>query len=289
MTAQPITSPVPSPVDSIEAEQSDTEVTIRIESRRWRIRGLERNTTTGVMKINLMVFNDQNARFHVDTLDLYHSRSRRVYLKESSEETAIPESELRSDLGRVLLKLEELQEQQRIQGKIAAKPIEISDAERSEAMEFLTSDNPLDRVLTDLDACGIVGERIGKLVGYLTATSRLLDKPLGMIIQSSSAAGKTSLARSDPCCGSCPPEQQFSCSGHDRARVFTMLDNRESSKHKILSIAEEEGARNASLSALKLSAKRRYSCRSPRPVKEIGNRSDHDRAKRSRRPGGDSS
>ena len=42
-------------------------------------------------------------------------------------------------------------------------------------------------------ACGIAGERINVLVGYLGAVSRLLDRPLAIIIQSSTAAGKTTL------------------------------------------------------------------------------------------------
>ena len=40
---------------------------------------------------------------------------------------------------------------------------------------------------------GIVGERSNTLVGYLAAISRKLDRPLALVIQSSTAAGKTSL------------------------------------------------------------------------------------------------
>ncbi|MCO8124101.1 hypothetical protein NHH03_20320 [Stieleria sp. TO1_6] len=239
---KPQASPTPAPTDDIEVSQSETEVTLRIESRRWRVRGLERNTTTGVMKINLMIFNERNERFHVDTLDLYHSRSRRVYLKESSEETAISENELRSDLGRVLLKLEQLQEEQRNNGKAETKPVELSDAERSEAMELLKDENLLDRILSDFDACGIVGERTGKLAGYLAATSRLLDKPLGLVIQSSSAAGKSSLA--EAVLRFMPPEERFSCSAMTSQSLYYL--GNENLKHKILSVAEEEGVRDAS-------------------------------------------
>ena len=243
VTAQPVTtSPLPKPAKDFEVEQSETEVTLRLESRRWRIRGLERNTTSGVLKINLLIFNEQNERFHVDTLDLYHSRSRRVFLKETSEETGLSENELRSDLGRVLLKLEELQEEQRVNGKAEAKPVEISEAERSEAMELLQSENLLDRVLSDFDACGIVGERTGKLAGYLAVTSRLLDKPLGLVIQSSSAAGKSSLA--DAVLRFMPPEEQFACSAMTSQSLYYL--GNENLKHKILSIAEEEGVRDAS-------------------------------------------
>ena len=243
---QPTASPVPAPIDDIEVEQSETEITIHIENRRWRIRGLERNTTSGFLKINLMILNERNQRFHVDTLDLYHSRSRRVYLRESSEETALSESELRSDLGRVLLKLEELQEQQIVKssGKSEAKPIELSDEERSQAMELLQSEIPnlFDRILDDFDACGIVGERTGKLVGYLAATSRLLDKPLGLVIQSSSAAGKSSLA--DAVLRFMPTEERFACSAMTSQSLYYL--GSENLQHKILSIAEEEGVRDAS-------------------------------------------
>ena len=187
-------SPTPAIIDDVQVERSETEVTLTIESRRWRIRSLERNTTIGVLKVNVMVFNDRNDRFHVDTLDLYHARSRRVFLKEAGEEIAVNEHELRSDLGRVLLKLEQLQQDLLKKGKPTAPKVEITDVERSEAMGLLKDERLLDRILDDFDACGIVGERIGKLTGYLAATSRLLPKPLGVVIQSSSAAGKTSLS-----------------------------------------------------------------------------------------------
>ncbi|MBN2258903.1 MAG: hypothetical protein JW704_14010, partial [Anaerolineaceae bacterium] len=39
----------------------------------------------------------------------------------------------------------------------------------------------------------MVGEATNKLIGYLACVSRNLTRPLGIIIQSSSAAGKTYL------------------------------------------------------------------------------------------------
>ena len=39
----------------------------------------------------------------------------------------------------------------------------------------------------------MVGEETNKLVGYIAAVSRKLDEPLAVIIQSSTAAGKSSL------------------------------------------------------------------------------------------------
>jgi len=243
----PTASPTPAPLAEIDIEQSDTETIFRIESRRWRVRGLERNTTPGVMRINLMVYNERNDRFHVDTLDLYHARARRVFLKESSEETAMAEHDLRADLGRVLLQLEQLQHEQQTRDKNEAQAVQLTDEQRREAMQLLTDDRLLERILDDFDACGIVGERIGKLTGYLAATSRLLAKPLGVIIQSSSAAGKTSLL--EAILAFMPPEAQFACSAMTGRSLYYagQLDLR----HKILSVAEEQGARDASY-ALKL-------------------------------------
>jgi DNA primase len=40
------------------------------DARRWRVRGLPKNLAVGVLKVNVMVSND-DGRFHVDTLDLY--------------------------------------------------------------------------------------------------------------------------------------------------------------------------------------------------------------------------
>jgi DNA primase len=238
--AIPSATPVPVPLDDIDVSHSETEVTLHVESRRWRVRGLDRNTTNGVMRVNLLVFNDRNERFHVDSLDLYHSRSRRVYLKEASEETAISEFDLRSDLGRVLLKLEQIQAEQRANRKAEKQPVEINDAQRDRAMDLLKDEHLLDRILRDFESCGIVGERAGKLAGYLAVTSRLLDKPLGLIIQSPSAAGKSTLA--DSILKFMPPEEQFACSAMTSQSLYYLGE--QNLKHKILSVAEEEGMRN---------------------------------------------
>ena len=60
-----------------------------------------------------------------------------------------------------------------------------------------------------------MGEETNKLVGYLAAVSRKLDKPLGVVIQSSSAAGKTSLM--DAVLAFMPDEETRQVLGDDRA------------------------------------------------------------------------
>ena len=88
----------------------------------------------------------------------------------------------------------------------------------------------------------LVGERTGKLVGYLAATSRLLDKPLGLIIQS--AAPPVRAHWPMPSWASCPRKQRLSCSAMTSQSLYYL--GNQNLKHKILSVAEEEGVREAS-------------------------------------------
>jgi hypothetical protein len=113
--------------------------------------------------------------------------------------------------------------------------------------ELLKSADLLGRILTDFEACGIVGEKTNKLVGYLAAVSRKLDAPLAVVIQSSSAAGKSSLM--DACLAMMPEEERVKYSAMTGQSLFYM--GQTNLKHKILAIVEEEGASRASY-ALKL-------------------------------------
>ena len=107
--------------------------------------------------------------------------------------------------------------------------------EKEEALRLLRNPKLLDRIVADFD---VVGETTNKLVGYLAAVSRKLDQPLAIIIQSSSAAGKTSLM--DAILSFVPPEDQVKYSAMTGQSLFYMGET--DLKHKILAIVEEEGA-----------------------------------------------
>jgi mevalonate kinase len=114
-------------------------------------------------------------------------------------------------------------------------------------LELLKAPDLMQRLLDDFETCGVVGEESNKLVGYLAAVSRKLDKPLAVIIQSSSAAGKSSLM--DAVLNLMPEEERVHYSAMTGQSLFYMGET--NLKHKILAIAEEEGAEQASY-ALKL-------------------------------------
>lgn len=238
--------------------------------RRWRVRGLPKNLAVGVLKVNVMV-SDEHGGFHVDTLDLYAARARAVFVQQAMIElgtashvamngtASIPEGLLKLDLGRVLLKLEGLQddaiaEAMKPKGGAGAGAdaaalalAAMTDTDRSEALALLQSPNLLTRIVADFEACGVVGEQTNKLVGYLAAVSRLLERPLAVLIQSSSAAGKSSLMDAVLAC--VPEEARVKYSAMTGQSLFYMGET--NLKHRILAIAEEEGASRASY-ALKL-------------------------------------
>jgi len=240
-------SPMPdAPAPALDAQVTDNEITLSVGNRRYRIRGLQKNLAFEVLKVNVLVTDE--AAFHVDSLDLYSARQRASYVAQAATELRVKEEVIKTDLGRVLLKLEAMQDEH-IRQSLAVKPaaVAMTEAERAAALDLLHSPDLLGRVLTDFAAMGLVGEDTNKLVGYLAAVSRKLDAPLAVVVQSSSAAGKSSLM--DAVLALVPEEERVKYSAMTGQSLFYMGET--SLKHKILAIAEEEGASRASY-ALKL-------------------------------------
>jgi DNA primase len=214
--------------------------------RRYRVRGLEKNLSLQTLKINLLV--SQDDQVHVDTLDLYAARARGGFITQTANELRVKEELIRADLGRVLLQCEALQEQA-LRAALEVKPtaVVVGEVEREAALALLKSPDLLARIASDFSRCGIVGERSNALVGYLAAISRKLDRPLALLIQSTSAAGKSSLL--DAVLRFVPEEDRIVYSAMTGQSLFYMGET--NLKHKLLAIAEEEGAHRASY-ALKL-------------------------------------
>ena len=232
---------------AIPAEVGEAETIMTFGDRRWRVRGLARNLAYDVLKINLLAARGES--FYVDSLDLYNARARASYVTQAAIELQLGEDILKADLGRILLKLEEIQEAAIRQATAPKEPVAqaMDEVERQAALDLLRSPDLPGRILADFETCGIVGEDTNKLVGYLAAVSRKLAAPLAIVIQSSSAAGKSSLM--DAVLAFMPEEDRTQYSAMTGQSLFYMGTT--SLKHRILAIAEEEGASRASY-ALKL-------------------------------------
>ena len=240
-------SPLPSAGTGAAAlEVHGEQVEMRLGERFWRVRGLAKNTSLEQLRVNVLCA--RGDAFHLDTLDLYSARQRAAYVKQAASELGLEEELVKRDLGRLLLGVEELHER-KVQEALAPKQpqVTLSEEQRAEALSLLRDPQLLERILGDFERSGVVGERSNKLIGYLAAVSRKLEEPLAIIIQSSSAAGKTSLM--EAVLSFMPEEDRVKYSAMTGQSLFYMGGR--DLRHKILAIVEEEGAQKASY-ALKL-------------------------------------
>ena len=147
----------------------------------------------------------------------------------------------------MLLQLEAMQQAESEAKETPAHKKQLNPAAREAALLLLKAPDLLSRILEDFNAAGVVGEETNKLVGYLACVSCKLDKPLALMVQSSSAAGKSSLM--DAILNLMPEEERVQYSAMTGQSLFYMGETH--LKNKILAISKEEGAHNASY-ALKL-------------------------------------
>ena len=231
------------------------ELRVTLGNRTWRVRGLEKVTSFDALRVNVLAARTDTAgvglaggRFHVDTLDLYSARARSVFLAAAAGELRVEPEVVKSDLGAVLLACEARVEEV-IAAAQAPKKVQptISATERAGALELLRDPDLIGRIEADFAAVGMVGEATNCLVGYLAAVSRMLPSPLAVIVQSTSAAGKSAVM--EAVLGFVPEEDRVSFSAMTGQSLFYLGES--DLAHKVLSIAEEEGASRATY-ALKL-------------------------------------
>jgi len=216
--------------------------------REYRVGGLEKNNSLEVMKVAVRL--RQGETFHLDSIDLLRDPDRRRFIERAADETGIEKDIIKRDLGKLLLALEREQEERlsaALQPETGDLKAELTNDERAEALAFLRSPNLVDRVAETFEACGLVGEAANRLAAYLACTSRKLARPLAVIIQSTSAAGKSALM--EAVLSMFPEEDRVKYSAMTGQSLYYLGET--NLKHRILAIVEEEGAEKASY-ALKL-------------------------------------
>jgi hypothetical protein len=149
---------------------------IEQDDRRYRIRGLPKNLSHELMKVNVLVSSRQDA-FHVDTLDLYSARQRAAFTKQAAEELSVRKT-LRKRPG------PRAAEARRAAGRADPQSARtgqtgspMSDEERSEALALLRIRNcwTASWKTSTLRHGGRGDQQAG---GYLAAVSRHLESPL---------------------------------------------------------------------------------------------------------------
>ncbi|MBL8913652.1 MAG: toprim domain-containing protein, partial [Archangium sp.] len=106
-----VSASTPAPkTPELQLEEKEDELVFHFGPRRYRVRGLLKALSAETMKLNLFV--SAGEHFHVDTLDMYSARNRGAFVRAAVDELRVTEETLKADMGALLLKLEELQEQQ---------------------------------------------------------------------------------------------------------------------------------------------------------------------------------
>lgn len=229
-------SPAPEAPCSIDEQQLVTD----FGDRHYRVRGFAKATSYEVMKVNVMV--TRGEALYVDTVDLYSAKHRQAFARAAAGEFGIEESVIQRDLGKLLLKLEQVQDQRMQDALTPSTPTPaMSETERDAALALLNAPDLIEQIGADFERGGLVGESANTLVGYLACVSRKLAQPLAVIIQSTSAAGKSTLM--DAVLALVPDEDRVHYSAMTGQSLFYLGEK--DLKHKILAIAEEEGVRQA--------------------------------------------
>ncbi len=204
-------------------------------NRQYQIKGIQKGGTQ--LKVTIKASSDLNnssREFELTTIDLYSSRSRTWFAGLCAGLFNEPEGLIKQDIAKLMSLVEEYQPPAE---KDDEEKIIITPEDKKLALAFLENKDIFSQLLQDFDTLGVTGEEINKLVGYLAATSRKLADPLSVLIQSRSAAGKSTLQ--DAILNLIPDEEYEKYTRMSDQALF--YKGEESLVHKVLAIEEAEG------------------------------------------------
>ena len=209
------------------------------EERRYTVKGL---ASYGLDRLKVTVRLNLGDNFHLDTLDLYSARAREHFAEAAAKLLGADAAKVTRDL----LMLCDSLEKARLSTKPKEKddPSAMSPREKEEALSLLKDPRLLDRVLEDFEKLGCVGEREALALGYLATVSRLLDKPLGLMVLARSGAGKSTVQ--DAVCDFVPEESLVKYTRITGQALF--YKEEDALVNKVLAIEEEGGAESADYS-----------------------------------------
>ena len=178
-------------------------------------------------------------RFHIDTVDFYLSRHRRVFIGEVARLLRESAEAIEADINRLIGQLEAYAQKQA--EKIQTTIVLVSDEDKAEGTKLGRNPDLVSEILRDVEKLGLVGEHNNKLMGYLVMTSRKLDDPLALLILSGSGAGKSLLQ--DTLLTLCPDEDLVKLTSLTDRALFYKGEN--ALKNKVLALEEVAGAEGA--------------------------------------------
>jgi DNA primase len=200
--------------------------------RQYEVKGISRSNTQLKVTVKAATDVQSNKPFELTTIDLYSSRSRLWFAKLCADLFEADPALVKEDIGKLLDRVENFKPQ-----KSQEQAPQPTKTEKAAAMKFLTSQDMFQEILADLETLGVTGEQTNKLVGYLAAISRKTEDPLSVMIQSRSAAGKSTLQ--DAVLSLVPDEDYVKYTRITDQALF--YKDKDALVHKILAIEEEAG------------------------------------------------
>jgi DNA primase len=207
--------------------------------RQYEVKGISRSDTQLKVTVKAATDVQSNKPFELTTIDLYSSRSRLWFAKLCADLFEADPALVKEDIGKLLDRVENFKPQ-----KSQEQAPQPTKTEKEAALAFLKNPNLLDEILADLETLGVVGEKTNKVVCYLAAVSRKLAKPLSVLIQSRSSAGKSTLQNAIL---KLAPNEDYE--SYTRVTDQALFYKKEDALvHKILAIEEEAGVGGAAYS-----------------------------------------
>ena len=205
--------------------------------RRYEVMALAR---AGVarLKATVKAIGGGPGRFHVEALDLYSARARRLFAGEAARVFRVPVELAENDLARLLAAAERRCEQPAGTGAEAPAP---SAQDKAEALKLGRAADLVGEIQRDLGKLGIIGEETNRLLLYLALTSRRMLDPLAVQVLAGSGAGKSHLQ--DAVLSLCPEEDLIKLTSLSNQALF--YKGEDSLRHKCLAVEEVAGAAGA--------------------------------------------
>lgn len=215
--------------------EDEIQVSFDFKGRSYRVRGI---TAVRLDQLKVSIKLTYNGLYHIDTFDLYSAKARNLFITQARKVLSIDSGAVNQDLSVIVEHLESLQAKMREEKTVKTDHQEMTEQEKDEAMEFLKSEDLLDKIVADFKACGQIGEETNLLLGYLVTISRKLSTPLAVLVVSRSGSGKTTLQ--DTILSFTPPEDYEKYTRLTDQALFYKTED--ALKHKLLAIEEEKGA-----------------------------------------------
>lgn len=217
---------------------SDGSAVFRYDNIEYNIKSLDLKDTS---ELRVIIIAMANGTRHQDRFDLYSAKSRSVFANQTAKKLRADKEAVEESLLKIIEELESIKQSELAKDTDTKKIYRLTPEEEKEAIDFLKNPRLIERIKDDIETAGFVGDDVNKVIAYLVATSRKLDKPLSCIIVSQSSSGKSHLMET---IASLMPDEEVEFYSRITPQSLYYME-KDALKHKLLIIDERSGSEEA--------------------------------------------